>query len=137
VARTIDSTTYALDQTYDAAGRPEKTEYPTVNGGRFATRHVYDALGFLNEIRSHLASDDGKPVGQLQGKLWWQADSFAAAGRINGELLGNGLAQDRVYSVATGRLIMASIDAGHRRRARRCGHRWFPWQVQPHGTQCR
>lgn len=112
VTRTIDGTSYALDTAYDDFGRPRKTEYPTVNGGRFATRAVYNQFGFLKEIRAYLAADDSRPNSQLQGRLYWQADTFNAAGRIDSELLGNGLVNDRLYSAATGRLLSAAVDAG-------------------------
>lgn len=99
---------YFVTQTYDSAGRPATTIYPT----QFRTRNVYNAFGYLKEVRKYLASDDGKPNSQLQGFIYWMADSYDSAGRVNGELYGNGLANDRFYSAATGRLRTAAIGRG-------------------------
>ncbi len=113
LARTIGSDgTYIFTTTYDTAGRVLKTQYPTVNGGNFATRNVYNSLGFLKEIRAYLASDDAKTNDQLQGRLFWQTDHYSSDGRVDGETYGNGLANDRIYSQATGRLLSSAIDRG-------------------------
>lgn len=112
VARTIDGTTYEVDASYDTAGRVLKTTYPTVNGARFATRQVYNAFGYLKEIRNYLTTDDGLPNDQLHGYVYWMADHYAVTGQVDGEVYGNGLANDRVYSARTGRLLGASIDKG-------------------------
>jgi hypothetical protein len=73
------------------------------------TRNVYNDFGYLKEVRRYVASDDGKPNDQLQGFVYWMADSYDVSGRINGEVYGNGLINDRVYSAATGRLRTAAI----------------------------
>lgn len=99
VARTIDGSNYSISRTYDIAGRPEKTIYPT----NFQVRNVYNAFGFLKEVRR---ADSGRT------DLYWQAESYAVDGRVNGEIFGNGVANDRSYSGATGRLTFASIDLG-------------------------
>lgn len=99
---------YFVTQTYDSAGRPATTIYPT----QFRTRNVYNQFGYLKEVRQYLASDNGKANSQLQGFIYWMADSYDSAGRVNGELYGNGLANDRFYSAATGRLRTAAIGRG-------------------------
>jgi RHS repeat-associated protein len=63
-------------------------------------------------VRLWLDSDSGLPTSQLQGQVYWQADSYDVSGRVDGETYGNGLANDRVYSDATGRLTRATIDRG-------------------------
>ncbi|MBE7538012.1 MAG: hypothetical protein HS122_06335 [Opitutaceae bacterium] len=65
---------------------------------------------YLKEIRSWLDADSARQNNQLQGRVFWRTDSFTAAGRIDSEIHGNGLANDRVYSTATGRLLHAAID---------------------------
>ncbi|MBI3886999.1 MAG: VCBS repeat-containing protein [Opitutae bacterium] len=113
VSRTIDGLPYTFSTTYDSVGRPLRTVYPVgVTGTSLSTRNVYNAYGYLKEIRNYLATDDGRPNGQLQGLVYWQADHFSITGRIDGEIYGNGLANDRVYSDATGRLSRATIDRG-------------------------
>jgi RHS repeat-associated protein len=97
VGRTIDGATYNLTQTYDGSSRPEKVVYPT----GFQTRNVYNAFGFVKEVRR---ADSGK------NDVYWEADHYAADGRVDGEIYGNGLVNDRSYSEATGRLQMATID---------------------------
>ncbi|MBE7538020.1 MAG: RHS repeat-associated core domain-containing protein [Opitutaceae bacterium] len=76
----------------------------------FSVRHVYNDFWCLKEIRSWLDADSARQNNQLQGRVFWRTDSFTAAGRIDSEIHGNGLANDRVYSTATGRLLHAAID---------------------------
>lgn len=85
-----------------------KTIYPT----GFQTRQVYNAFGYLKEVRKHVAGDDGKPNHQLSGYIYWMADTYAVTGRVDGELYGNGLINDRVYSAKTGRLGGAAVGRG-------------------------
>ena len=99
MARTISGETFTLGQTYDSVGRPEKTVYPT----GFQTKNVYNAFGYLKEVRR---ADSGR------NDVYWQADRYDASGRIDGEFYGNGTVNDRIYSAATGRLLQASIDRG-------------------------
>ncbi|MCW5548831.1 MAG: RHS repeat-associated core domain-containing protein [Opitutaceae bacterium] len=82
--------------------------YPT----GFQTRQVYNAFGYLKEVRQHVAGDDGKPNHQLAGHIYWMADSYAVTGQVDGEILGNGLINDRVYSAKTGRLQAAAVGRG-------------------------
>jgi RHS repeat-associated protein len=99
VSRTIDGTQYDVSQTYDSVGRPDRTTYPT----GFQTQNVYNGLGVLKEVRR---SDSNR------NDLYWMADSFAVTGQVNGEILGNGLVNDRTYSPVTGRLGSAAIGRG-------------------------
>ncbi len=94
-----DAVTNSVGQTYDTLGRPEKTIYPT----NFQTKNVYNAYGFVKEVRR---ADSGA------NEVYWMADDYASDGRIEWEYFGNGLANQRYYSRATGRLIYASIDTG-------------------------
>jgi RHS repeat-associated protein len=96
VSRTIDATPYSISQTYDSVGRPSTTVYPT----GFQTNNVYSSFGAIKEVRR---ADSGL------NDLYWQADSYAVDGRVNGETYGNGLTNDRVYSQATGRLLAAAV----------------------------
>jgi len=112
LTRQIDSNNYVTQTTYDSVGRVSRTVYPTGATGTFSTRNVYNAFGYLKEVRNWIASDDDKPNDQLQGRVYWMADTYDVTGRVDGETYGNGLANDRVYSSATGRLIRASSDYG-------------------------
>jgi hypothetical protein len=51
----------------------------------FSTRNVYNAFGYLKEVRVWLDSDTGKPTSQLQGQVYWMADSYDVTGRVDGE----------------------------------------------------
>jgi RHS repeat-associated protein len=99
VSRTIDGVAYSIGQTYDGSGRPEKTVYPT----GFQTKNVYNAFGFVKEVRRA----DG-----TTNELFWRADSYAVDGRINGETYGNGVTNDRIYDKASGRLTGAGVGLG-------------------------
>jgi RHS repeat-associated protein len=110
--RTIDGVNYQTQTTYDGASRPLRTIYPASVSGSISTRNVYNAFGYLKEIRNYLATDDAKPISQLQGRVYWMADSYAVTGQVNGETYGNGLANDRAFSAVTGRLSRATIDRG-------------------------
>jgi RHS repeat-associated protein len=99
---------YFVTQTYDSYSRTATTIYPT----NFRTRNVYNGFGFLKEVRKYDAGDDSLPISQYRGFVYWQADTYNAAGKISGEYFGNGIVNDRVYSDATGRLRVAAIDAG-------------------------
>ncbi|MFZ5497238.1 MAG: FG-GAP-like repeat-containing protein [Verrucomicrobiota bacterium] len=112
VTRQIDSNSYVTQTAYDSAGRVVRTVYPAAFSGTFSVRHVYNAFGYLKEIRHWLDADSTRPRDQLRGKVYWMADSYDVSGRISGELYGNGLASDRVFSAATGRLARATIDRG-------------------------
>lgn len=91
-----------------------RTVYPYtgIGSSAFSTRSVYNAFGYLKEIRVWLDADTGRPLSALQGRVYWMADGYDVAGRINGETYGNGLANDRYYSETTGRLLRATIDKG-------------------------
>lgn len=110
IIRSLNSTDYEFQTTYDSSGRPLKTTYPVtgVGSNRLATGSIYNAYGYLKEIRAWAAGNTSIPTGQL----YWRADHYSASGRLDGESYGNGLANDRVYSDVTGRLIRATIDAG-------------------------
>ena len=113
LSRTIDGTAYLTQTTYDSVGRPLRTIYPSSVWGANSTRNVYNSYGYLKEIRNWIASDDGLSNSQLQGRVYWMADSYSVTGQINGEIYGNGLANDRAYSAVTGRLFRATIDRGN------------------------
>jgi len=112
--KVIDSTSYVTSTGYDSAGRPNQLVYPAtgLSGSPFKVRQVYNAFGFLKEVRHWLDTDTAKANDELEGKVYWQADHYDASGRIDGEIYGNGLANDRIYSAATGRLLQATIDRG-------------------------
>ena len=99
ITRTIDGTPYETNYEHTLIGQLSKTVYP----GNFAVRNSYNLNGFLKEIRraNHSTAD-----------LYWRATDYSVTGQIEGEYYGNGLANDRVYSAATGRLQYAAIDFG-------------------------
>lgn len=112
LSRTIDSTSYLYETSYDSSSRPNRITYPAtgLSGAPFSVRQVYNNFGYLKEIRHWIDADTPRANDQLQGKVYWMADSFHVSGRIDGESYGNGVANDRYYSAVTGRLRGAYID---------------------------
>jgi RHS repeat-associated protein len=88
VTHTID-TTYSAYRGYDAQGRASTQSVNAV----FATRNVYNAYGYLAEVRRD--SDNG---------LLWRADLMDAEGHVTRETLGNGVTSDHTYNAQNGRL---------------------------------
>lgn len=110
--RTIDGTGYSQWQTYDDYSRPLVTIFPgsDVDANGYRVKNVYDALGFLREVR------DARSAGSLCGYdvpkdyLYWKADGYSLTGAVNASTLGNGVTLDRVISDFTGRTY--SITSG-------------------------
>ncbi|MDI1300970.1 MAG: hypothetical protein PSX71_03605 [bacterium] len=82
----VGDSDFVQSTTYDSAGRPETTTYPT----GFGYRNVYNANGYLIEVR-HITSN----------ALYWSATSRDAEGHITRETLGNGLVTDHKYKADT------------------------------------
>jgi len=104
--RSIDGKSYTTKQEYDAYSRPSVMEYPD----GFRVKNCYDTLGFLKEIRA--AGGTIASYGDvLPEQLFWRADSYTAAGALNGATYGNGLTYDAVISQYSGRIkaIGASV----------------------------
>lgn len=99
VSNTTVEPRFFVTQTYDSAGRPLKTIYPS----GFQTTNVYNDFGYLKEVRR---ADSNR------NDVYWMADTYSVTGRVDGEYYGNGLINDRVYSEATGRLRTAAIGKG-------------------------
>lgn len=120
VTRTIDSVDYVTSTGYDSASRPNKLVYPDSGLGAdpFTLRQVYNDYGYLKEVRYWLDSDTAKANSQLEGKVYWEVansdtvSSYDPTGRVEAEIYGNGLRNDRHYSRSSGRLQMAMIDRG-------------------------
>lgn len=102
ISRTIDGTAYTTSQVYDSYSRPWVSVYPT----GFETKNVYNAFGFIKQVRRTSPSSNGT---YPDLDLFWQADSYAVDGRVDGDTMGNGLTGDRYYSRATGRLYGAAV----------------------------
>ncbi len=75
---------------YDASGRMSEQSYPS----DFSVKHVYNALGYLAEIRK--TSDN---------TLYWQQNAMDAEGHITKETYGNGAVARRSYNAQNGRLL--------------------------------
>ncbi|MFO0759772.1 MAG: RHS repeat-associated core domain-containing protein [Byssovorax sp.] len=91
-AWTVDGSTYAFDEGYDAFGRPSSLSYPAIPGkpALLVERH-YNAFGYLDGV-----TDPDKEL--------WHADARNADGALLHGKLGNGLTIDRTYQDDTGRL---------------------------------
>lgn len=77
--------------TYDAAGRPFEQYYPS----GFSTKRVYNSIGYLDEVR------DGDT-----NALYWKLGAQDAEGHTTQETYGNGVAIERTYTPANGRIGM-------------------------------
>jgi len=76
--------TYGYDPTY---GRLDTITYPTITAASFVLKHIYDAYGYLTEVRKDNAT----------GLRYWQATTFDAHGRLTQETYGNNLVSERAY----------------------------------------
>jgi RHS repeat-associated protein len=112
VDRKIAGAIYTVQTGYDSRSRPNRIIYPAtgLTTEPFSVRHVYNDFGYLKEIRGWIDSDSSKQNHQLQGRVFWRTDKFSAAGKVESDIYGNGLANDRIHSEATGRLLHAAID---------------------------
>lgn len=112
LTRSIDGSSYVYATSYDSSSRPNRITYPAtgLTGTPFSVRQVYNDFGYLKEIRHWIDADTPRANDQLQGKVYWMADSFHVSGRIDGESYGNGVSNDRYYSAVTGRLRGAYVD---------------------------
>lgn len=110
IARLIDGTTYTTSQAYDNLGRPTTSTYPS----GFKTVNVYNAFGFLKEVREGNGNRTTFLNEVTAGQVFWQADRYGITGQVDGSTLGNGLVYDRVISTMTGRVhaISAGVGAG-------------------------
>lgn len=75
---------------YDSAGRIFTQAYPS----NFSVKHVYNALGYLAEIRRNNSAN----------VLYWQLNAMDAEGHITKETYGNGVVTARSYTPQNGRL---------------------------------
>jgi RHS repeat-associated protein len=91
--------TFTLGQQYDIFGRPTITTYPY----GYQVKNVYNAFGFLKEVRQASATTTFTND-TTQNQLFWQADSYSIWGGINGISYGNGVTEDTVVAATTGRI---------------------------------
>ena len=87
--RTMESTNYVINTTFDAFGRPLSQTIPS-NGGIETLTYGYNAMGALLSL-----SGTNTYVSQIH---------YAASGQVNDQLLGNGLLQQSCYNATTLRL---------------------------------
>ena len=90
VTTTVNAEAFTVSNTYDPLGRLDTVQYPQTG---FTIRRVYNALGFLTEVRNAQSN-----------ALYWQATAGDATGRIINETYGNGLGSQRFYNFQTGNL---------------------------------
>jgi RHS repeat-associated protein len=88
----IKGVTYATDMQYDSFNRPSIVTYPGPSGDRLAVKSVYNALGFVTQMRN--ASNDD---------LYWQANAMDARGNITQQTFGNGVQSTHYFENVTGK----------------------------------
>ncbi|MDC3957499.1 RHS repeat-associated core domain-containing protein [Polyangium jinanense] len=90
--------TFGVGYAYDAFGRPERVRYPEADGVPFEVELGLDAAGHLNAVRDAATHE-----------AYWSLSATDGAGRITGEVLGQGISttrkwfgeRDRVASILT------------------------------------
>ncbi|HVK64110.1 MAG TPA: RHS repeat-associated core domain-containing protein, partial [Polyangium sp.] len=85
--------TFTIGFDYDAQSRLSRVMYPEAAGVSFGIDNVWDDAGHLVKVRE---------VGSLVDT--WAITSVDGAGRITGELFGNGAETERVYDGSRGRI---------------------------------
>jgi RHS repeat-associated protein len=84
---TIGSETFTSTVTYSATtGRTELLTYPSHGPGVFVLKHVYNARGYLAEVRNN-----------ADNALIWRADTLSPSARVRTETLGNERTTTRGY----------------------------------------
>ncbi|MDI1447300.1 RHS repeat-associated core domain-containing protein [Polyangium sp. 6x1] len=94
----IGGETFSVGYSYDAVGRPERVRYPDADGVPFEVELGLDGAGHLNAVRDVVT----------QG-AYWSLSATDGAGRITGEVLGQGITtirkwfgeRDRVATILT------------------------------------
>ncbi|WP_370306068.1 FG-GAP-like repeat-containing protein [Sinimarinibacterium flocculans] len=81
--------TLNMAQSYDAYGRLDVLDYPTL----FGVKHVYTSLGYLKEVRN-----------KSNNTVYWRADTMDAEGHFTQQTYGNNLVTNKTYYPQTGRL---------------------------------
>src|SRR5581483_3942394 len=108
VIKTSSSTeSFSIGQDYDPVGRPTVTTYP----GGYQVKNVYNAFGFLKEVRqasvgTNLVNDT------TQNQLFWQADTYSVWGGVDGITNGNMVTEDSYIANTTGRVLAFGIGMG-------------------------
>ncbi len=87
---TTGGQSYTTTTTYNALGQVNTTTYPSTG---FAIKRIYNANGYLTEIRNN-----------QNNALYWQANQNDALGHITQETLGNGLTTTSTYDATNGSL---------------------------------
>ncbi|WP_437952612.1 RHS repeat-associated core domain-containing protein [Sorangium sp. So ce296] len=68
---TIDGSSYVIQQTYDALGRVDLLEYPSVEGATgFQVKHRYNAHGYLHEVVRRLVAGNGTISSAVFLPIW-------------------------------------------------------------------
>ncbi|MDC0679128.1 RHS repeat-associated core domain-containing protein [Sorangium atrum] len=68
---TIDGHAYVIQQTYDALGRVDLLEYPSVEGATgFQVKHRYNAHGYLHEVVRRLVAGNGTISSAVFLPIW-------------------------------------------------------------------
>ncbi|MCE3603624.1 hypothetical protein LXA47_08390 [Massilia sp. P8910] len=91
-------TDYLSKVTYDANGHVATTVYPT----GLTLKHIYTPAGYPKEIRNNATN-----------ALYWQANATDAEGRLVQQTYGNGVVEQQVFDVATGRTKNIYAGAGN------------------------
>lgn len=98
VTFTEDGTGYVFGYAYNAAGVVDTLTYPTSTGSKqFALKYVYDAYGFLRQLRD-----------ANTGALFWNLSGANDSSFPTSELLGNGVQIATAYTPWTNEMIARS-----------------------------
>jgi RHS repeat-associated protein len=102
VRYTEDAVIYPFDYTYNTFGAVDTLTYPTSTSGvRFALKSVYDAYGYLNQVKDNSA-----------GTIFWTLQSNNDSSLPTGELLGNGVKVTTSYTPHTNEMVTRQEGSG-------------------------
>lgn len=94
----IDSQTYIQSYTYDSLGRLDTTIYPS----GFGTRNLYNAFGYLRQVRNANSN-----------AVYWTANVLNAKDEIEQQTYGNGTEVNKTYDSQTDFLTAINTKKGN------------------------
>jgi RHS repeat-associated protein len=102
ITYTVGGTNYAVDYAYNNLGAVDTLTYPaSTSGYRFALKSVYDAYGYLNQVKDNSA-----------GTVFWTINSANDSNLPTLETLGNGVQIATGYTPWTNEMTSRSEGSG-------------------------
>ena len=114
ITYTEDSANYAFTYAYNTSGSIDTLTYPvSTSGYRFALKSVYDAYGYLNEVKDNAA-----------GTVFWTLNSANDASLPTLETLGNGVQVASTYTGWTNEITARTETLGSTTTLQNLSYTW-------------